>query len=316
MTMRYLLYIAVLVLLASLLTGVTQVQLGERAVVYRFGRVLEDKPRPGLWIGLPWGMDRVERVPVDLVQRVTVGYNPNEEEKDGIIPAGQFLTGDHNLVNIQVMIDFSVEEDEVARYVVQKDRVDGLVARAAESALAEWAASRSVDEILLNGKAVLPRVLIEQTQGRIADYELGVRLQDASVALILPPEQVRKAFEEVNQAQTMIQTSRFKAEQERSEGLGKAETERDRILKEAEAFVQEQRNLAQTDAENFLKRVREYRRFKNKNPDYLHDIWFQEIKKIFARLQERGGRVEPLDRFLGRDGVDIIRVPISERDRK
>ena len=70
------------------------------------------------------------------------------------------------------------------------------------------------------------------------------------------------------------------------------------------------------DAENFLKRVREYRRFKNKNPDYLHDIWFQEIKKIFARLQERGGRVEPLDRFLGRDGVDIIRVPISERDRK
>ena len=54
----------------ALTAGVVQVRPGERAVVRRFGRVLEHKPEPGLWVGLPWGMDRVDRVAVDRVQSV------------------------------------------------------------------------------------------------------------------------------------------------------------------------------------------------------------------------------------------------------
>src|SRR5438105_12888981 len=116
--MRYFFAIAVLVLAGYLFTGVTQVRPGERAVVRRFGRVLDEKPRPGLWIGLPWGMDRVDRVPVDLVRRVTVGYEPSEEAPAGMIPIGQLLTGDRNLVNIQVVIDYGVMESAVDRYVI------------------------------------------------------------------------------------------------------------------------------------------------------------------------------------------------------
>ena len=65
-------FVALLLLLfaASLLTGVTEVRPGERAVVRRFGRVLDEKPKPGLWIGLPWGIDRVDRVPVDLARQL------------------------------------------------------------------------------------------------------------------------------------------------------------------------------------------------------------------------------------------------------
>src|SRR5262249_6232486 len=63
-----------LLLLAYLATGLTEVRPGERAVIRRFGRVLEETPGPGLWIGLPWGMDRVDRVSVDSVRRVVVGY--------------------------------------------------------------------------------------------------------------------------------------------------------------------------------------------------------------------------------------------------
>src|SRR5437870_8644723 len=99
-----LLAVALLLLAGSFLSAVTQVRRRERAVVRRFGRVLDEKPRPGLWIGLPWGMDRVDRVPVDLVRRVTVGYEPSEEAPAGMIPIGQLLTGDRNLVNIQVVI--------------------------------------------------------------------------------------------------------------------------------------------------------------------------------------------------------------------
>src|SRR5262245_15417309 len=140
--MRRWLFCAALVLLTGwLLTGLTQVRPGERAVVRRFGRVLPDKPGPGLYVGFPWGIDQVDRVPVDRVRQVTVGFQQGEEGAPATVAAvGQLLTGDHNLVNLQVVIDYAVIEDEVEAFVVQADRADGLVARAAEAVLAEWVA--------------------------------------------------------------------------------------------------------------------------------------------------------------------------------
>ena len=74
---RLLLALLALGLVAYGLTGVVEVQPGERAVVRRFGRVLDDKPGPGLWVGLPWGIDRVDRVRVRTVRQLDVGYRPD-----------------------------------------------------------------------------------------------------------------------------------------------------------------------------------------------------------------------------------------------
>src|SRR5439155_23106095 len=111
--MRCLISATVLVALLAVsyvLTGVTQVLPGERAVVRRFGRVLDEHPGPGPWFGLPWGMDQVDRIAIDHVRRVEVGYNRDDEEETGLTPPGQLLTGDHNLVNVQVVIYYSVRE--------------------------------------------------------------------------------------------------------------------------------------------------------------------------------------------------------------
>src|SRR5262249_41723441 len=105
--MRYVLGIAVLVFLGSLVTGLTQVRPGERVVVRRCGKVIAT-PGPGLWVGLPWGLDRIDRVPVDLVRRVSVGYQPDDEGFGPSAPPGQLLTGDHNLVNVQVVAHYTV----------------------------------------------------------------------------------------------------------------------------------------------------------------------------------------------------------------
>src|SRR5207244_1564073 len=134
-----------------LLTGVTQVRPGERAVVRRFGRIV-DRPGPGLWIGLPWGMDRVDRVPVDLVRSVAVGYEPAADDGGPLTPPGQLLTGDQNLVNVKVLVDYAVQEEAVDQFIINAERVDGLVARAAEAVLAEWVAGHTVDDVLIYGK--------------------------------------------------------------------------------------------------------------------------------------------------------------------
>src|SRR6266851_5096246 len=126
--MRRLLWIVpAVLLLLYLLTGVVQVRPGERAVVRRFGRVLEEKPEPGLWVGLPWGMDRVDRVAVDRVQTVAVGYQ-EAGEGDSAMPAGQLLTGDHNLVNVAATLSYKVRAEAVEDYVAEAGRAEGLLA--------------------------------------------------------------------------------------------------------------------------------------------------------------------------------------------
>ena len=59
---RIILGVLILAAVGSLMSCVTQVRSDERAVVRRFGRILPEKARPGLLFGLPWGLDRVNRV--------------------------------------------------------------------------------------------------------------------------------------------------------------------------------------------------------------------------------------------------------------
>src|SRR5262245_16251758 len=145
----------------ALWTSVTQIQPGERAVVRRFGRVLADKPGPGLHFFLPFGMDRVDRVAVGRLRKVVIGIPVVEPEEEKGTPPGQLVTGDHNLVNVQVELYWSVQENDQAieKYVLSADRVDDLVARAAESALVEWLGGRKVETVLLDGKRRLPEWL-------------------------------------------------------------------------------------------------------------------------------------------------------------
>lgn len=313
---RILVILFLLLFAASLLTGVTEVRPGERAVVRRFGRVLEDKPEPGLYIGFPWGIDRVDRVPMDLVRAVTVGYDPAAPAPSGgegrrvsepQTPAGQLLTGDHNLVNIQVVLVYSVRD--VEDYVIQADRADLLVARAAEASLAEWVAGRTIDDVLLHGKSELPAWLVDQTQKRIDPYRLGIHIRpEASVSYLYPPEEVRGAFDQVTRAQTEIRTRKYTAEQEADRLQREADSDRYRVEQQTAAQVREQRLLAQAEAESFDKRRQQYHQYRQENPAFLAGIWWDEMGKLFTQLKD-AGRIDLLDKHLGGDGLDITVFP-------
>ena len=303
--------VVVLVLLAAAvgygLTGVAEVRPGERAVVRRFGRVLEDKPEPGLWVGLPWGMDRVDRVAVDRVQNVAVGYT-EDAGGSNVMPAGQLLTGDHNLVNVRATVYYKVMPDRVEEYVAQSDRADGILARAVETVMAEWVAGRTVDDVLLNGKNEMGPNLVERTQERIAGYNLGVQVLEARVTLIAAPDEVKSAFDNVARAQTAIQTLLNKAEQDRENALRTVEGDKFRKEQETAAYVLNRTAVAHGEAERFQDRLKQYEEGRKRNPDYLRQIWEEERGKLFAKLKENG-QIGLLDHHLGADGLDMTIAP-------
>lgn len=309
---RLLILLLFIGLVYTLATAITFVQADERAVVRRFGKIVAT-PSPGLHIGLPWGMDRVDRVPIRL-RRVTLGgLAANEDElTDSKIPDGQLLTGDHNLVNVQVEIDYRVDETQIEKFALQMDQADQLIARVGAAALAEWVAGRTVDYVLLR-KAEVPGWLVDEMSRRIAPYDLGVQIENASVTMA-PPADVKADFDAVGRAQTEIRTRINQAEERADTELRGVAAEIYKMEKLAAAYANEQILQAQADAGNFKKRLEQFRILQKQNPEHLAGIWHDEMTRLYARMRENG-RLDLLDNHIGPDGLDITQLPLLPKKR-
>jgi membrane protease subunit HflK len=305
--MRRVVLIFVLLLAAYLLTGVTSVRPGERAVVRRFGAVVAT-PGPGLWVGLPWGFERVDRVAVDLIRRVTLGYEQDADPEAPLAP-GQLLTGDQNVVTARVAVEYTVQPEAAATYVMVRDRIDGAVAREAETALAEWVAARPVDEVLLTGKAALPTVLTTRLRDRIEPLGLGIDVQSAGVIELAPLDEqdVRDAFAAVTTAQANIRTQEQESATAGEALLRQSRAKANETEQSAKAQSHERLTLARADADSFRRRLEQFRRLRAKNPDALAAIWWDELGPLFAKLHS-AGRLDVLDHFIGPDGLDVMQL--------
>jgi membrane protease subunit HflK len=279
--------------IAYLFTGVAQVEPEERAVVRRFGRVVAT-PGPGLWIGLPWGIDRIDRERVRIVRQLAVGGTEGD--------AGQYLTGDQNLLNARLVVEYAVDPTALPAYVAQKEQVEPALRRETEALAAEWFASQSVDRALA-GRAQLAQWLNERLPLRLAPQNLGLSLERIAVESLAAPEEVREAFEAVNQSQTTIRTRTNQASQEAERQANEANTAKFRRAAEAEAYRNERITSAKAEAAAFAERLAQYQRHRD-NPDWLATVWREEVGKLLALVAQRG-RIEVLDDYLGPSGLEL-----------
>src|SRR4029077_19603192 len=99
-----------------------------------------------------------------------------------------------------------------------------------------------------SGKLLLPRDLLPRIQARLQPYHLGVRVRNADVAYLLPPGEVKPAFDEVAQTETKIRTRVNEAEQAADRAWREATSDQYRLEQQAAAYQRERRVLAQAEA--------------------------------------------------------------------
>jgi len=306
-------YLLPLLLLAYLATGVAQVGPDERGVVRRFGRVVA-RPGPGLWVGLPWGFDRIDRVQTRTVRQLPVGYSQEDASDAPGTPSGQLLTGDQNLVNVKLVVEYAIDDrdGELDRYVLHRDRVDSVLGRTTENLAAEWVGARTVDEVL-SRRGALAAWVSARLPERLTDARLGIVVQQVSVEYLSAPDEVRDSFEAVNQAQTAIRTRLNNAEQEAQRQASEAESLRLRLTAETEAYRAEKLKQATADAEAFRGRWEQYQRLRATNPDLLAALWREEMAKLLNVIRTNG-RIELLDDALGPNGLELNQfLPVKKR---
>lgn len=239
-------------------TGVYFVQPDEQVVVRRFGRISAEPREPGPHFGLPWGLDRIDRVKTREVKQVTIGPVSLAGEAVGS-SVGQWLTGDRNLVRVRATIHYTIQDP--ATYLFHATAVDSLIATAGQAAMSAVLAEQPVDRILTLGKRELGVVIGERLRDLVeGHYQLGVAIQSVDIGGVEPPPEVAEAFDNVINALRQREREINLAQGYADRTLAQAQADKQRVLDEAHAEHDRRLRDAQGEAARFEKLLAEYER--------------------------------------------------------
>lgn len=279
-----------------LLTGVYVVQVDEQAVVRRFGAVVANRMPPGLHFGLPWGIDRVDRVRVREQKRLTIGFETADQTlgRENSAARSECFTGDQNLVNVDLLIQYTIHDPRA--YLFAATNSTQLLQQIAEAAVTATVASRPVDMLLTTGKLEAQEELRRRTQQGADASGLGLTITAASITNVTPPLAVSDAFREVASARAdrdrFIQEARSYA----NATLPAAHGDAARLGEEAVGYRDSTSLKAQGDASRFRKSEAAYRLAPGVSGTRLY---FETMEQILPRLKiisvDRDGKQNPVD---------------------
>lgn len=266
-------------------TGIYTVATDQRAVVRRFGRVIREQAKPGLHIGLPWGLDRVDLVKPSETKTVTVGTLGSADQVLGAALSdtrAQFLTGDQNLANLQATVQYTIHNPR--SYLFQSVEPDRIVARGAEEAITETLASQSIDMVLTTGKGALAILIGQKLQDRLHSYQLGVEVRSVNLTELAPPPEVADAFTRAASARSDRERLKLEAQRYREETLAQAGAEARQLVNQAIADHDGAIDRSRSQADRFEALLYEY----NKAPAITATrLYLETMAEIIPRFKSK-----------------------------
>jgi membrane protease subunit HflK len=219
----------VLPLAIYLASGTSIIQPDEVGIVRRFGAVLRENWEPGLHWGLPWGIDRVDRIKINQTRTISIGASGPAQAPLLRAPdpaADDFLTGDLNLVTAAALVQYRVRDPFV--YLFRSRDLELSLAALSESALTRVFAGRSVDELLTTGRSEVAAGLTRVIQALADQDRLGVSIVAVRLGRVVPPAAVAPAFADAARARS-----------DRRQAIIRAQEYRDRTQSDARSQARE-----------------------------------------------------------------------------
>jgi modulator of FtsH protease HflK len=222
----------------------------QQALVTTFGKVTLSRVSPGLHYALPWPIDSVYRLKVHQLRRTTIGGEMTDSVLGRLQPvSSEFLSGDQNLLNVRVVVQYSVSEPQ--NFLFQTDDVDRVVGAVVGSELSQRIAHTRVDDILTTEKIEIQTDVAEAAQQCLEDYHVGVVISSINMESVAPPAEAAEAFRGVAGARADAIRIVNEAEGYTNDLLPRARGEAAQSIEQAQAYRQSKINRAQGEAARF-----------------------------------------------------------------
>lgn len=239
------------------------VQPEEQAVVKRFGEVVAIND-PGLHFKIPFGVDQVQNVASARVLKQEFGFrtvgqygnNPSRYSDADFSGESLMLTGDLNVINVEWVVQYRIQDP--IKYLYQQREPDTTLRDISESVMRRVVGNRLGSDVLTVGRVEIAQMVREEVQGVMDSYESGLHIITVELQDVVPPQAVRPAFNEVNEARQERERMINEATKQANQRIPRAEGEAQRLIAEAEGYATERVNRAYGETARFAAMLEEY----------------------------------------------------------
>lgn len=251
---------AVVAVLAVISTCWYTVDEKQRAVVTTFGRVT-DTTDAGIHFKLPFGIQKVYPVDVNVYQKIEIGYTSEPTENGSVDMTveeeSRMITGDYNIVNVDFFVQYKISDP--VKYLYNSENADLILKNLVQSQIRSVVGSTDVDSVLTDGKTEIQMQIKDLVSSELEEYDIGLILTDISIQDSEPPtEMVTAAFKAVETAKQSAERVINEAQAYQNSKLPAAQAQADALLQNAEYLKQNRINEAKEAVAMFNAMYAEY----------------------------------------------------------
>ena len=272
--------IVVLILFSMAGTCFYTVDDKQQAVVTTFGKVT-DVTDAGVHFKLPLGIQQVEKVDVNVYQKIELGYDSDGYGRDEFNADSAMITGDYNIVKVDVFVEYKISDP--VQYLYSSNKPELILKNLIQSQVRNVVGSASVDAVLTDGKENIQMRVKELVSDILEEYQIGLTLVDVKIQDAEPPTvEVIEAFKSVETAKQKAETVINDAKAYKNAQIPKAEAEADKLIQNAEYLRQKRINEANQQVAMFNAMYEEYAR----NPQITRSrMYYEAISQVLPGVE-------------------------------
>ena len=272
--------IAILVIV-GIATSFYTVDDKQQAVVTTFGKVT-DVTDAGLHVKLPFGIQKAEKVDVNVYQKIELGYTTGA---NGIAVTNTsestMITGDFNIVNVDFYVEYKITDP--VRFLYSSNNPELILKNLIQSQVRNVVGSSTVDSVLTDGKENIQMQVKELVTQILAEYDIGLTLVDVRIQDAEPPTTaVNEAFKAVETAKQTAEAVVNEAKAYENAQIPNAEAQADKLLQNAEYLKTKRINEAVETVAMFEAMFIEY----EQNPEITRSrMYYEAISKVLPGVK-------------------------------
>ena len=232
---------------------------GEVGVILRFGQYTRTT-HPGLHFKIPY-IEELTKVDVESVRKEEFGFRTRTPgvsttfDRKGFDMESLMLTGDKDVIEVAWIVQYKVSDP--VSYLFKVRDVSQAVRDASETVTRRIVGNMDFDYVLGN-REILAGHAKRELQGQMDRLQCGVSIVTLQLLDINPPEQVKPAFNEVNEADQDMKRLVNEAEEQYNKVIPKARGSAKQIVEEAHGYAAERVNRANGETNRFKAILKEY----------------------------------------------------------
>ncbi len=278
---------AVLVILFALQGAIYSIGPDEVGVVQRFGKFVRTTD-PGLHVKLPFGIEQVTPIKVKKIFKQEFGFRTAQPGVRSVYASRQYpeeslmLTGDLNILDVGWIVQYKVS-DPVKLLFKTRDPV-GNVRAMSEVVMRRLCGDYTVDEVLTTKREEIAHLAEVELQKLLDKYQTGINVVTVKLLDVNPPDVVKPAFNEVNEAKQERERMINEAWEAYNKAIPRAKGEALRTISQAEGYSLDKVNRAKGESERFLVTWQEY---KNAPDITKKRLYLETMEKVLPNTSRK-----------------------------